>query len=186
MKFLIILLLAIMCQSQMTSARRKVKKINRLTRKEDQILRSRIGFANEKEFYRKENNDLKKYFSDFKSDMIEAMTETKTHLKKLDSEVSNLQETSKHIDTIIFYLRGNINETGVHGIEIGTIKEMLENLNTKQNKLEMENLELKQTVSDLQEESALVKARSHAKKTGYVLITIVICSHLRRYAGGLL
>ena len=207
MKFLIILVLAILCQAQKTNRRNLNKRLNRLTRETDVlqknlsviwtiisnpgnfeqmvkgaiekgkgtmndvkelktevkqlILHSRIGFANEKEFQREAISDLKRSYRGFETGMIEENTQIKHNVDRLNNQVLGLQETSKNlqetskdnqlrIETVNLNLNENVNEIEAHSDFLDSLLEKVEVLSTiKQNKLEIENRELKQTISNM-------------------------------------
>ena len=117
---------------------------------EQLVLYSRNGLKNEKQFQREAIKDLKKSYRKFKT--------------RLDTEMSDLQETNKNnqlrIETINRDLNERVGENDkeseahgilieAHGILIENLAKTLENLSAKQSRLETENQELKQTISEL-------------------------------------
>ena len=113
------------------------------------IVSSRSGFKNEKSWQREAIRNITKYCEDFKTDMTEKNIESKHHLERLDNRAAQLDQTCKSIQTRV---ENNTIETEKeqHLINEQT-SHLLGNLNATQNRLETENRDLKQTVSDMQE-----------------------------------
>ena len=120
------------------------------TEVEDLIVYSRSGFMNEKLFQREAISDLKKSYRDFKTDLTEKNAEMKHHI-----------DTNNRY--LIEKVNENVKETEDHGIRFDSMNKMLENLNAKQSRLEIENEELKQKISDMQVE--LTKFQATALST---------------------
>lgn len=122
------------------------------------IMHTRKGFKNEKEYQREAISDLTRSYRDFQTGMIEENTEIKHNVNKLNKQVLSLQETStdtQHgIETI--NLNERVSEIDAQGISPDSLLKTVENLRVKQNKLEMENLELKQTISNMKSDLTML------------------------------
>ena len=150
------------------------------TEVENLILNSRIGFMSEKRFQREELSDLRKSYQDFQTGLKEenkemshhierlhtGNTEMKHSIEKLDTEVLDLQEKSKNNLLRIKTNNRNLtervikNDQSIEDIDtrLDSVNKVLENLVAMQSRLELENQELKQKISDMQRELAKVRA----------------------------
>ena len=142
------------------------------TEVEDLILYSRTGFMNEKKFQREAISDLKKSYRDFKTGLTEKNAEMKHHIERLDTDNTGMKHHLEILDTKVSDLQGNsksnrlrietnnryliervnenVKETEDHGIRLDSVNKMLENLNAKQSRLEIENEKLKREIRNMQ------------------------------------
>ena len=130
------------------------------TEVEQPVLSSRIGFKNEKIWQRETIRNLTRNYTEFQSGVVEENIEIKNHLEKLDTKVTKIEKTNKDnqvgIETINQDLNEKMSETGKEFAAQDVINEhvskILENLSAKQNRLETENRELKQIITEMQKD----------------------------------
>ena len=131
------------------------------------ILYSKIGLTNEKEFQREAIRDLKRSYRDFQTSLIQENTQIKHNVDRLNKQVSDLQETSKNlqetskdnqlrIETVNLNQSESIIEIEAHGNFLDSLLKMVEDLSVKQNKLEIENQELKHTISNMKSDLTML------------------------------
>ena len=155
--------------AELTGTHIEVKELK--TEVKDLILYSRSGFMNEKLFQREAISDLKKSYRDFKTGLTEKNAEMEQHIERLDTDNTDMKHHLEILDTKVSDLQGNsksnrlrietnnrliekvnenVKETEDHGIRLDSVNKMLENLNAKQSRLEIENEELKQKIRNME------------------------------------
>ena len=100
---------------------------------------------------------------------VEELNTQVSDLKENSKNMSDLiQETSKNnqlrIQTLQLNLNKNLNKTETHDVLLESMKKMLENLSTKQNRLEEENQELKQKIINMEGELTLLQSTTLCEK----------------------
>ena len=119
------------------------------------ILTSRNGIKNEKQWQRGTIRNITGIFEDFQLEMTEKYKEVKHHLERLDTETASTDQACNDmqvaLETKTLELDSRIGESGrEQGVANERIMKILENLTLKDDKLEMDNQELKRTISDMQ------------------------------------
>ena len=131
------------------------------TEVEQLVLSSRIGFKNEKSWQRGAIRNLTRIYTEFQTGVVEENIELNNHLEELDTKVTKIEKTNEDnqvgIDTINNDLNETMSETGkkfeAQAVINEQVSKILENLSAKQNRLETENQELKQTISEMQKDN---------------------------------
>ena len=130
------------------------------TEVEQLVLSSRIGFKNEKRWQREAIRNLTRRYTEFQSGVVEENMELKNHLEDLDTKVTKVEKTNKDSQVGMETINNDFNErTSETGKEFEAqavinehVSKMLENLSAKQNRLETENRELKQIITEMQKD----------------------------------
>ena len=113
---------------------------------------SRNGFRNEKSWQREAIRNLTQSYKEFKTGVKEENKEVKDRLQRLDTETARIYETNDE----------KLRETGK---EFERVSKILNDLSTKQSRLETENHELKLIISEMRNDNQQKLSRIEAELT---------------------
>ena len=138
---------------------------------EQQVLSSRIGFKNEKSWQREAIRNITRNYTEFQSGVVEENIELKNHLQELDTKVTKIEKINNDnrvsIETINHELYRRMSETekdsavaqGVVNEHLSKILVDINMLSVKQSRLETENRELNQKISEMENEYRAKQSR---------------------------